>query len=64
MKKEPNFSASQKLIRKVVRHNIISYSDDVENQAWSFGYYLNNCRYRLNEMQNLMDLGFKQAGLA
>ena len=52
-----NFEAGQQLIEKVVRHNMISYFDDVALQTWSFGFYLNNCRFRLQQMPSSLDLG-------
>ena len=52
-----NFEAGQQLIEKVVRHNAIGYFDDVALQTWSFGFYLYNCRFRLQQMPSSLDLG-------
>jgi hypothetical protein len=34
-------------LEKFLRDNNISYSDEKRNREWSFGYYLNNARFRL-----------------
>src|SRR5690348_17472695 len=35
-----------------------SYGDDIKMQAWSFGYYLNNCKFRLKSILDFLDLKF------
>src|SRR5262245_10842027 len=51
-----NFDAAEAFLTKVVRHNTISYFDDFKWSAWSFGYYLNNCRFRLQQIRDLYEL--------
>jgi hypothetical protein len=34
-------------LEKFLRDNNISYGDEKRNREWSFGYYLNNARFRL-----------------
>jgi hypothetical protein len=43
---------------KFLRDNSIAYSDEKRHQDWSFGYYLNNARFRLRyvkEIQSTLD---------
>lgn len=42
-----NLSDGESLLRRIVRDNIVGYSDEKSNQKWVFGYYLNNARFRL-----------------
>jgi hypothetical protein len=37
----------RKFLEKFLRDNSISYGDEKNNREWSFGYYLNNVRFRL-----------------
>jgi hypothetical protein len=55
---DKNFDDASKFLRKVVRHNTIIYGDDIKMQAWSFGYYLNNCKFRLKSILDFLDLKF------
>ena len=41
-------------LEKVIRDNAIGYMDDWNNRKWSFAYYLNNARYRLNEFAEIV----------
>lgn len=54
--KRKNYADARDFLRKVVRHNTITYPDDVKFQTWSFGYYLNNCRFRLQAIRDLLNL--------
>jgi hypothetical protein len=38
---------AKSFLEKVVRTNMIGFSDDLSMQAWSCGYYLNNAKYRI-----------------
>jgi hypothetical protein len=37
-------------LEQIVRHNTITYGDDDRSRAWSFGYYLSNARYRIEQL--------------
>lgn len=39
--------AQKAFLERVVTNNAITYSDDKNNDAWTFGYYLLNAFYRL-----------------
>jgi hypothetical protein len=43
-----NYEHAVAFLRRVVHHNAINYPDDVKQHGWSFGYYLNNCGFRLS----------------
>jgi hypothetical protein len=45
--RERNVGKAKEFLEKFVRQNAITFPDDLKFQLWSFGYYLNNCRYRL-----------------
>ena len=51
-----NFENGERFLRRIVRHNTIAYGDDVKRQAWSFGYYLNNWKFRLKPILIYLDL--------
>jgi hypothetical protein len=51
-----NFAEATDFLEKWVRHNSISYWDDFNFQAWSFGYYLNNCKFRLKPILSNLEL--------
>jgi hypothetical protein len=51
---EATLANAEAILEKVIRHNAIGYMDDWSNRRWSFLYYLNNARYRLNEFANIV----------
>ena len=40
---------AESFLEKVIRDNAIGYADDWNNRRWSFAFYADNARYRLNE---------------
>ena len=59
-KTERNFEDARKFLKKVVRDNAIGYIDDVNLQTWSFGFYLNNARFRLRPIWKKLDLDSRE----
>lgn len=44
---------AETFLEKLIRDNIINYSDDWNSRHWSFLYYLNNARFRLRELAEI-----------
>jgi hypothetical protein len=42
---------SIKFLEKIVRTNAIAFPQEMEANEWTFNYYLNNCHYRLRDLQ-------------
>ncbi|SRR5258707_932788 len=45
---------AETFLEKFIRHNAIGYMDDWNNRKWSFPYYVDNARYRLNEVTTIV----------
>jgi hypothetical protein len=45
---ESNWEDGRELLNKVIEDNVITYKDD--KNTWSYGYYLNNARFRLTRL--------------
>jgi hypothetical protein len=41
---------AQDFLEHVIRHNTVAYSQESTAQTWSFGYYLNNAKFRFREI--------------
>lgn len=54
---EDNVKASDDFLIKLVHHNSIQYSS--EQNSWSFGYYLNNAKYRIIAIYDRMPEPYK-----
>lgn len=46
-KVQDNITVSTEYLEKIIRHNTVSYADDVNSTVWTFGYYFNNARFRI-----------------
>lgn len=61
---ESEYRARDTIYRKVLRDNIIGYSDDYRLSGWAFAYYLNSAHLRLRILCSDDEdglPGFKQA---
>jgi hypothetical protein len=45
---ESNWEDGREFLNKVIEDNVITYKDD--KNTWSYGYYLNNARFRLTRL--------------
>jgi hypothetical protein len=51
---EAALANAETFLEKMIRDNAIGYADDWNNRKWSFGFYVDNARYRLNEFAELV----------
>lgn len=47
---ERNLDNAFKFLHQIVHNNAITYSDERTSRIWTFGFYLNNARYRLEKL--------------
>lgn len=58
-----NLENAELYLERVIRDNAITYQDDKKMQRWSFGYYVNNARFRLQAIGDLMPNDLRAAEL-
>jgi hypothetical protein len=49
------YKSQEKFLENVLTNNVITYTDDKTNRAWTVSYYLENAKHRLAAAMNLAE---------